>query len=222
MTTYPAGTRGDAIRPKLAAVDVPMHGAAGAVPGTVVTAAGGANGPGSGILRQLTTLRIQWRAPGSSTFGVSSNVSAGGAFVLEDGDNPDAWVRVVVAPLFQVPGLRDSIVYMQDVYNAVGPDDVTAPEALAGLVEAWMFTLENVSGALAQGLKAWIDPLITGLEISDDGIVWVAPTTELSALVLGDVPIAGSEDLHIRRTIGAAAPSNPEVLHLIELSWEGI
>ena len=173
------------------------------------------------MIRQLVTLELQWRAPGSSSFGVANDVAAGGAFVLEDGDDKSAWVRVVVSPGFQVPGLRDAIVYTQDLYNEMGPDDVTAIEAAAGLIEVWQFSLDNVSGNTAEGLKAWIDPSVTGLEISPDGIIWTAPTTELSALFLGDVPAAGAADLYFRRTIAAAAPSAPVVLHLVHLSWEG-
>ena len=223
MTIHPAGTRGDAILVESSAVEVLMAAAAGAIPGLVILATGGGNGPGAGTLRQdAGTKDVSWQAPGSATFGAPIDVAAGGSFVLEDGDDPDSWVRVSVSPTFQAAGAADALAQLQDVYNRVGPDDITAAEATAGAVEVFTLDLTNQSGMEVVGLKAWLDPATVDLEISDDGAVWVTPTTEGTALALGNLLPAAADILHVRRTIGAASPSDVAVLNLIHLSWVGL
>lgn len=221
MPTYHAGQRSDQVRLLDGAAEVQIHGIAGSVPGVTPLAAGGANGPGKGRLRQLADGRLQWRAPSSSTFGAGVTVAAGD-FVLEDGTDAGAYLRVNVAPDFVVASPAEAEVHLQDVFNALGPDDVTAAEAVAGAVETKELTLKNFGTAEARDLRVWIDPAVAGLEISDDGVVWVNPTTLGTALNLGDLLGGASVSLHIRRTIGAGANSDPDVEHVIHRQWEGL
>lgn len=223
MTTFAAGTRGDRIAVKASGVEVLQLGVAGTIPGVAPLAAGGANGPGTGQLRQLANGRLQWKAPGSSTFGGEIFVGLGGHFLLEDGDDAADWLRVSVTTAFVVAGAADAKVFTQDRFNEVGPDDVTAAEALAGDVSTSTLTLENTSGANVVDLVVWLDPSTVGLEISDDGVSFVTPTTKGTALAMATPLAPGATDtLHIRRTIGAGASSDPDVLNLLPMSWEGI
>lgn len=225
MTVYHAGERGDAIRVKSSGVEVPMLAVAGAVPGVTVLAASGKNDPASspGSVRHQVGGLLSWKAPGSSTYGTAIAPPVDGAYVLEDGDDADQWVRVQVATSYLPAGDAVALVYMQGVFNAAGPDDVTAAEASAGDVASWTLTLENVGVPDVRNLVAWIDAGVSGLEISDDGAVWVAPTTEGTALALATPLVSGGTDtLHLRRTISAAAASDPDVEHLVHLSWEGL
>ena len=223
MTTYPAGTRGDGILVEVSGAEVLMLAASGAVPGAIVLAVGGENGPGAGTLRQLADLTLQWRAPSSASFGEAINVSAGGSFVLEDGDSADSWVRVSVSVAYQAAGAIDAVVNLQERHNAAGPDDVTAAEASSGSTETFTATLTNQSGARVDGLVAWLNAATPDLEISDDGATWVSPTTFGTALALDAALEPGDTDtLHFRRTIGASSPSDVEVINLTHLSWIGI
>lgn len=223
MTVLLAASRGDALRVRTSAgVEIPSLTAIGAIPGVVPLAAAGANGPGTGRLRsQGDGTLLQWRAPGSSTYGEAVTVAADGSYLLEDGEDTAAWLRVYVRTAFLVAGPAEAEVLLGDLYNALGPDDVTAAEATAGLVEVTQFQLYNAGAHRIDSLAVWLGASVVGLEISTDGVAWSAPTTEGAALAFGNVAPAAFATLHVRRTISAGAANNPKITDLIRFSWEG-
>lgn len=223
MTVYRAGDRGDALRLKYSGEVVSYLSAVGSPPGVTPLAADGSNGTGTGRLRTvgLEGRRLQWRAPGSSSWGAEVTVAADGDYVLEDGDDAGAWIRVRVALAFLTAGPAEALVYLRQRFNELGPDDVTAAEASAGDVTSTTYALECASPHGVQGIKAWLDAETSGLELSDDGATWVAPTSEGSALELGDLASGASVALYTRRTVSASATSSAEALNSLHLSWEG-
>lgn len=218
------GTRNDGLRLKLGGNEFHFLGFVGALSGVVVLASAARNGVGSGRLLCSGGM-MQWQAPGSATPGAAVNVSAGGAFLVEDGEDASKWLRIHVYPAY-LPLTGQARVLMQDRFNELGPDDVDASDALAGETETVEFTLHNVSGNAIVNAKLWIDPAGSGapvLEVSDDGVTFVAPDSELHAdvLVWPLIAVGESKSIWIRRTIGAATGSVAEALNLLQWAWLG-
>ena len=198
--------------------------AVGVLDGVRVLQAAGSNGPGMGrLIGSEDGNRLAWQAPGSSAAGPSVEASADGSYLLEDGDNPDAFLRVQVYADYRPDGADAARVYLGDVYeNAVSNDDVTAGEASAGDVTTWTLTLENAGNTVLSQLRVWVDSAISRIEISDDGASWVSPTSEAAALVLPDLAVGGTDTLHIRRTVAASTSSDPSELAHLHYSFHGI
>lgn len=218
--TLKATERGDAIRIEYSGTAIQHLAAIGTVPGAAVLAVAGRCGPGLGRLRYRSSGTLwSWQAPGGS-FGKEYTITADGDYLLEDGTDEDAWIRIRVATTY-VLSEQEADVFLGEVFNTLGPDDVTASEASAGDVVSTTYALANDSVNRIDGLVVWLDASTTGLEISDDNLTWVSPTTEGAGLSLGSVSAAASVALYTRRTIGAGASSDTDVLNLLQLSWTG-
>jgi hypothetical protein len=193
--------------------------AVGTLPGVAVVAAAGRNGPGTGRLRSYRDgTWLAWQAPGSASYGVAVACAADGSYVLEDGDDPDRWLRVQVYRAHLVPGPAEDLVHLRDVFsNAIGGAAVSAADAIAGRVDTVELTL--VAQQPAGELRVWLAEASAGLELSADGLSWSAPTTEETALALGSLLAGQSRPLFLRRTIPAAAASTPALLNLVHLSF---
>ena len=101
----------------------------------------------------------------------------------------------------------------------MGYEDVAAEDAAAGEIVTYNFGLRNVSSSRVHRPSIWLDPATDDLQISDDQVTWVSPTTEATALVLPDMDPNDLDVLYVKRTIGAAAESSPSVLNLLQLSF---
>lgn len=219
-------TSADALRVEKAAATVRMLHAVGTISGVAVAFVAARNEPGTGYLAAGPAgTTLAWKAPGSSTFGTYVDVSAGGTFVLEDGEDADMFVRVIVTATRLPSSAAEGQVLLQDVYeNEISSDDVTAAEALAGDISTFTVDVQNDSPDGVPWCLVWVDAAVTGIEISTDGISWSTPTNEASAIDLGPIAAAASVTLHLRRTIGAAAANDPAVLtelHMAFESWSG-
>lgn len=211
-------TRADALRllETEAGPEVVHLNAVGTIPGVVLLAVAARNGTGTGTIRsEGDGNTLSWRAPGSETFGDAVTVSADGDVLLEDGEDTNKWVRVEIHFAELAPGSTSEGVLLADVYNnAIASDDVDAAEASAGDVETYTVTMANDGAFPLRFLAVWVDPAAASafpgiVEISDDGIVWVSPTTEGTALSFPDLEPATTTTLHIRRSIDSASPSDP-------------
>jgi len=216
-------TKGDAIRIMDSGNEVQQLHAVGTIHGVAIRQAAGACGPGIGRLAsEGNGSLLRWRAPGSSTAGPSVDVSAGGQFLLLDGDDASAWLRIQVYTDFLLATPQAADVHLTDVFNnAVAADNVSASEASAGDVSTWTLTLRNDSDEMVTDITVWIDDDTDGVEISDDGSTWVSPTTEAAGLDLGDLVASAEATLHIRRTIAASSASDPDVTSLLHYSFIG-
>lgn len=217
-------THADAIRIELSSVEIQHLVPIGAIPGTFIRAAAARNGEGAGDLRsEFDGTLLSWRAPGSSSFGDRIPVPTDGQYLIEDGDDRNKFVRVEVFVSFLQASPASARVYTKDVYNAVGKDDVTAAEATAGSVETYILDIANDGAMDALAFKAWIDPAVSDIEISKDGVSWFTPTSEahVDVLVYDRIETLTTDPIHIRRTIAAAAPSAPKVLNLFHFAWDG-
>ena len=196
----------------------------GTIDGVAILHVGGKNGTGTGVLRSVTVAtRLSWKAPGSSSYGTYVDCSVDGEYVLVDGDDDSKYVRVYVYNSHLSSTPEEGNVYLQDlINNETGSDNVSAAEATAGDVKDYTVAIRNSSGVVVSPIKFWLDPSTSDLEISDDGAVWVSPTTEGTALDWGELNPGSARLLHMRRTIAAAASSDTEVLNLLQYSFDGL
>lgn len=216
------GTRNDGLRLQFASVDVVCLRVVGAVPGTAVLAASARNGPGAGTLSVLAGRFISWQAPGSSTPGTPCSVGiADGVYLLEDGADTSKWIRVQVVNDFLASSGQASI-FIADTYNVMGPDDVDAADASAGITETVEFSLENVTTNILQSVVLWIDPATSEITVSSDGVNFYAPTTptDPNALTWSSIALGSSVNFWMRRTIAGTASSNPGILNILQWSWK--
>ncbi len=221
--------------------------AVGTIPGVVLLAAAGRNGPAAGGLRSTGdgTL-LSWQAPGSSTYGTSVDCSSDGFYLLEDGEDLNKWIRVQVYMAHLTPGPAEAKVYLADRFtNAIGHLDVTAAEAQSGDVLSWMVTMLNAGDRVLENILVWITSgrlnlatltldeltaltldelseldLALRLEISKDDSTWVGPADELSALRFDPLQPAEDHILHLRRTVPAGDPPDPEILNTIACAYD--
>lgn len=222
-----AMTGGDALRFTVAGTEVQHLEAFGTVSGVVIESASATNGPGTGMVRNRGlvngTAKLSWKAPGSSAFGDDVPVSADGSHLLLDGDDLDKWVRVGVTTTFLTASEEMNEVLLRDVFeNEIGDADVTAAEASAGDVKTYTVDMKNVGTVALSAIVVWIDAAVTGIEISDDGIVWVSPTTEATGLKFPDLSAGATDTLHLRRTIAASSPSDDGVLNHLHAVFDGL
>jgi len=218
------GARADAIRVKRASLEIRHLAAVRTIPGVVILAVAGRNGPGMGRLKSAQDgTRLAWQAPGSSTFGAAIDCTDDGVYLLEDGEDVGKWVRVRVYRDYLAPTPRSARIHLADLYENGPPhDDVTAAEAAAGDVTVYTLQLANDSPKNVSGLTVWLDAATANLEISDDAAAWVDPTSESAGLVLGNLASGESVTLWLRRTIAPAANSDAEVLTNIHYAFNSL
>lgn len=220
-------TRNDSIMFRVAGTsnEVQHLTAIGTIPGVVVLEAAARNMPGAGRLRSVGDgTRLSWRAPGSSTFGAPERIEADTVIQLEDGEDTTKYVRVQVYKSWLAIEPTEARVYLADRYeNAPGHDDVTAAEASTGNVEAYVVDIANVSASIISDFDVWLQPDTPfHLEIGTNGTTWQAPVVEANALRLPDLPVGGTTQLHIRRTVAANEPSNPDILTWVRTAFNAL
>ncbi len=216
-------THADCLHVESASVDVQMLCAVGMIPGVAMLFAAGRNGPGAGRLRYDGDGTLQYKAPGSATWGIPVPVPADGNYVVEDGDDQSCYLRVAVYVAHLAATHCEARILLGDVYeNEISHDDVTAAEASAGDVTSYSVTLYNAGLRVLSQIKVWIDASVSGLKISDDDATWVNPTSEATALELPDLAAGASDTLYIQRTIGAASGEDVGVLNHVHISFCGL
>ena len=216
--------RAESLRLQILGGDVQHLVPIGTIPGIVVEAVAARCGPGAARIRSSADgQRLAFRAPGSAVWGLDVVAAVDTTFLLQDGVDPDKWARVTRYGDYLAGGPAEGRILLGDVFNnGVGHDDVTAEEALAGDVVLYDIRLRNKSLHRFSHLVAWLDAAVTGLEISDDGIAWVAPVTEATGLALYDIGPDLTDTLHCRRTIGVAADSDTDILNHLHFAFDGL
>jgi len=215
------GERADALAVLSAAIEVQSLLPVETLPGVVILAVAGRNGPGAGFLQVGAGKLLAWRPPDDTNDGPQVACDVDGDYLLEGADAPDRWLRVRVYADRLIPGTFASV-FLRDVFsNAIAGDDVTAAEAAAGDVTTWQLAVTNRGSGTLNRIRVWLDAAVTGLELSSNGSDWSAPSDEASAVDLGDLGPGAAATLHLRRTILAAAAADPDVLHHLHFSFQG-
>jgi|GEM_PF-2387286 len=227
-----AATRADALMLKttgISGVELQYLHAVGTIPGVQVACVAARNGPGTGIIRSTGDGQsMQWRAPGSQTFGEVVWCGCDGMYLLEDGEDYDKWVRVQVYADYLFAGASESRIYLADMFNnVIGSRDFTATEAQDGSSLIYLFERKNVSGFDATDLKLWIDPdhvfdAVTGNGVKVwGGSDWVAPDSEdhpdvlmLDRLKPGEYVVSMA-----RRWVAAGETAAPNLLECLHFSF---
>jgi len=217
------GSRGDALRLRFMGADVvSMRVIGDGIPGVIATAAAARNGVGAGRLSADGNL-LRWQAPGSATPGPAVACAADGVYLLEDGADASKWLRVQVYNAF-LAATGEARVFIGDRYNELGPDDVAAADAIAGIIETTQYTLFNASAAPVLNVLLWIDAATAGIAVSSDGVNFYTPTSAGDPHVLSwsSIGPSGQVPLWMKRTISAAATSDPGILNELQFSWSSL
>jgi len=220
-------TKADALRLYDGATELQHLIVTGTLPGIAILQVAAKNGPGTASLRTFGDgTKLAWQEPGQALYGVQVDVTAGGNFLLEGGTTPDAWCRVNVTAARLLAETGEARILLSDVFNnKVADDDITAAEATSGGTFTHTALLQNDGPDTVSNIKIWLDPAVPStLDISLDGASWVHPTSEGDGdvLTIASIISGGTDTLHFRRIIAAAASSDPDVLSHIHYSWEGV
>jgi hypothetical protein len=216
------GTRNDGLRLELSAAEIVSLRTSGTLPGVVVLAAAARNGPGTGRLT-ASSQGIAWMAPGSTQSGTPVATPIDGAYLLEDGSDASKWVRVqVYAEWLGKSG--GALVQLKDWYNALGPADVPAADALAGATETTEYQLVNLTGNAIVSAILWLDSACApGISVSQDGTNFFTPSSSVdpNALAWASIAAGASVNLWVKRVISATSASNPRILNALQWAWIG-
>ena len=217
--------RNAALRLQLSGVDVQSLRIAGSCPGVVPIIASAANGAGIGTLTVSAGACLSWQAPGSTKPGKQC-VAAGGTVMLEDGADASKWIRVTVYPTY-LPSSGQWAINLFDVYNNVGPVDVTSAEATAGETVVTEYTLKNVGGFAISAVRLWLDATASGfadLSVSSDGTNYYSPisATDSHVLAWSSITPGASVNVWVKRVTGASAASNPSILNVLKFQWQSL
>lgn len=208
--------------------DQPVYGTAAdwSLAGILVVEAAAASLPvasvqGKGLLRwDSTTTTLAWKAPGDAAYGTAWRAGAAyeGVLVLPS-DDQEKWLAIQAYEGYLPENSETAHVSISEQWaGAWGFEDVTAAQALAGLVDEYEWTLTNVSGEAISNLNVWLADESPGfLELSDDGQAWVSPI-EGSPLALADLGADEAISLFLRRTIPAETAASAAVRNLIRFS----
>lgn len=126
----------------------------------------GNNEPGTAYLDADTTTSLKFKAPGSASYGASVTIANGETKIVEDGDDPNKYIRVTRTTTDNLTGT--ATLTLTDVINNVfGLDDVSSAEAAAGDTNRRCIALRNVSTTAIANLKVWLASL--GTDATADG-----------------------------------------------------
>lgn len=217
-----AGTRADSLRIEHYIMGTLIEfSIVGAIPGVAVLYAAGRNGAGTGRLMQSGT-RLQWRAPGSATFGLAVQCTSDGTYLLADGEDRDKWIRVQVYASYLPAGANETLVYIHAAYGGLYVD-ITAGEAAGSWEKTYELDLHNVSGIILSDVRVWVEPGGSVTGISDDDVTYVLPTSEDDAnvLIYDALPASDTATLHVR-IAGTGSAASPDVKNEIHVAFNGL
>jgi len=199
--------------------------AVGAVRGTVVTFASGANGPGGGRLKAEGPL-VSWRPPGAADYGPAVDVSAGGAYLLE-GPDPAKYVRLTATAGWLPPGAETARVLLADRYdNYIGiGDNIDHALHIRPVEVKRQLQLKNIGPQVLRDVRVWLDATAATywvtISLTDSG--YTAPTDEDAALMVGDLVPGGTQPLWVRHNVApSTAGANPKLLNLVHARFDGL
>jgi len=210
--------------------EIPCLRAVGTIPGVVVLAAAGRNGPGAGQLRSYGDgALLSWRAPGSSFEGAPVTCAADGEYLLEDGAEANKWLRVHVYRA-HLCGPSQASVLLEDLYNnAIAITDIDGLAAEIGSDDEQWVDLHNINSVTLGNVRAWIDPDYSwdgtdGLQIRKSGGAWKAPNAEDHPDVLIWDSLGPGQTVRLEglRQYAAEAESDPGILARLHFGFDGI
>jgi hypothetical protein len=201
----PVGTHSDALRLQLSGVDVPIMRVFGTMPGIIVLAASGYNGPRTGTIT-VGSAGIAWND------GTPAPATPDGEYLLEASDADD-FIRVMVYNDY-LPASGQATIDITDSYNVFGPADVTAVQATAGYTVTTQYTIKNIS-PLPVGVTI-VSAIVPNLLLGTDGVNFSNSSVVYSGIVAG-----ASVNLYVQETTSAGAIFNPQILNATLCSWQG-
>lgn len=185
------------------------------VPGVVVDRVAAVCGPGTGTLILMEGL-IQWKSPGSSSFGAPINISSGGSFRIPGSDEDD---YLIVTAYADYLADDQAEIVLGDLYDVFADQDIPTGSTEQTVTT---LTLTNRSKCRLTGFRVWVDATADDLEISLDDISYSTPTTEATGLILPDLGPGDSDTLYTRHSTAVGEDPTADLLALIHLAFNGI
>jgi len=197
----------------------------------------GANGTGNGSLSSDGANALRWTPPGG-TQGALVTILNGETKILEGG-TASKFIRVTRTTANDLDG--SATVALSTFYNnAVGQDNLSSAEALAGHVSYRALMFKNESSGTVTNIQAWVDPAVSGISIGLElpisshiqdrtaggdtqapaGVTFDSGTTPGTGLQIGTVPAGGMVGIWIKRDISAAAVASALTLSKIHYSFD--
>jgi hypothetical protein len=137
--------------------------------GITVDHVGGLSGNGTAYITAPAVGTLQYKAPGSSTYGAAVAIANGETKLLEDGDNASRFIRVTRTSADDLTGTA-TLTLAIVLNNAIGMDNVSAAESSAGDTEYRCLALANDGADEVANIGLFIEP-ITSAQNTDDGVL---------------------------------------------------
>lgn len=207
----------------------PHMDAAGTLAGVRIVRASMSNGPGQARLRAagLDGKYLQWRAPGSATWGLPVDCGSDGEQMLEDGEDRNRYAVIDITAARLEPG--ETVVQLADPYNhALQPLDVTALQASAGGdVGAHLVNITNFGTAPIVDPRLWIASTPGTMWVRAPGGTYVQPTSEQHAdVIVWAVPPAiktvaagGFIQVQIKQVIPMGMGADPGIMRHLRIGF---
>lgn len=150
----------------------------GNIPGNIeIVYVSAANGTGTGTIT-FSGSTVTWRAPGSSTAGASVTIANGETKIIEDGEDPNKFVRIAKISTEEATQ-NGTLLLRADENNAVAMGNVTGADALAGDTKYRSIALSNGSAGAITNVKIFAGALVPAvptdqeyLPASGAGEIW--------------------------------------------------
>lgn len=137
------------------------------IPSIAINYVSGANGRGTGVLIAPTANTLQYKAPGSSTYGTAVTIANGETKTIIDGTTASAYIRVTRTSSVAMSGT--CTLYFRKIYNNVlGHDDLVNAESTGGHTSYRAGFLCNKNTSDCTSVTVWVKTLGTQ-RVSDGG-----------------------------------------------------
>lgn len=158
------------------------------------------NGTGAGTLAAKSADTLAWTAPGGSE-GAAVTIANGETKILEDGTDPEKYVRVTRTTADALTGTA-TVTLADQFNNLVGMDNIASDEAAAGQENYRCLCIKNEATSEVKNVKAYIGTLGTQMTSSTTQLgASGAGTIEGGAGDFADWPDSGFA--HIKTSAGA-------------------
>lgn len=199
------------------------------MPGVVIEDASCNNGRGTGRMKYTTAGNgqglLSYKAPGSNNFSAFQAVTHlldGQSWVLNDGSDPNKWLRVRI-DVSELPAQsREERISFElrhgSVVDTLLGTDATVPDSDSGTV--W---LQNISGLYIFNVRSWLQPFSLYAIRKSAPDAFVTVTTEATSIQIADqVAPAAVFSMQWTRTIPGGAFGQYFLEGHMNLRWDSL
>lgn len=181
-----SATKGDALRLELSGTESESMHVVSSAPGIAVRAVAGRSAPGTGMIKVSTDgSYLQYKAPGSDTYGPQGQCPEDGEYIFIDGEDDSKWIRVYIYVDYLAPGEAT-------VSAESATADATEQTAIDDTEETTTVLEEIDALSDTYVLQSVFDAAFRGNDGDYKQVHWDQVTSKGSVEDLSDVTSAGS------------------------------